>query len=367
MLVVGPDSDRTNPGGTPNRPMPLIESFRRLPKAELHLHVPGSVRRRTMGAFLAEDGLPAALADGYARAADGEGLSSYLSRFAAWNAVAWTPERLARVVAELRADLAADGVVYAELRLRPPSEDDGRWDALMAAAVAAAGAGNGPTLRFIDYVNRHWSAERAEREARRAVTWTGRGLVGFDVSGDESVYDATHLVRAVQLARDGGLAITTHAGEGAGPGAVWAALDLFAPVRIAHGVRSAEDPRLVAELRDRGVHLEMALTSNVQTAAVADPVGHPFAALLKAGLSVSLNTDCRTISGTTLSAEYAGATDALGLSPADLARAAAHAAGAAFLPDEQRRALVETVRTSWTGAAAAPSPIRRGRLGRSPP
>ncbi len=328
------------------------DSFRQLPKVELHLHVPGSVRPSTMRALVIEDGLPAALADSYTRAADGEGLTRYLSRFAAWNAVAWTPERLARIIAELRADLAADGVVYAELRLRPPSEDDGRWDALMAAAVAAAGTGNDPTIQFIDYVNRHWSAERADREARRAVRWADRGLVGFDISGDENIHDATHLVHAAQIARAGGLAITAHAGEGAGSASVWAALDLFAPVRIAHGVRSAGDPRLVTELRDRGIHLEMALTSNVQTAAVPDLAGHPFAALLTAGLSVGLNTDCRTISGTTLSAEYLLAADALGLSLADLTRATKHAAGAAFLPAAQRRALVDMIHQAPTPASS---------------
>ena len=336
--------------------MPRLASFRQLPKVELHLQVPGSVRPSTIRVLLVEDDLPATLADSYTRAADGEGLSRYLARFAAWNAVVWTPERLARVVAELRADLAADGVVYAELRLRPPSEDDGHWDALMAAAVAAAGTGDGPALRFIDYVNRHWSAERAEREARRAVTWAWRGLVGFDVSGDEGAYDAAHLVRAVRLARDGGLAITAHAGEGGGPASVRTALDLFAPVRIAHGVRSVEDPRLVAELHGRGIHLEMALTSNVQTAAVADLAGHPFTALLKAGLSVGLNTDCRTLSGTTLSAEYGIAANALGLSLADLARATEHATGAAFLPGQQRQSLLEQIRVAWRSTLPAPEP-----------
>jgi len=306
--------------------------------------------------FVAEDGLPVALADRYARAEDGEGLTRYLSRFAAWNAVIWTPERLARIVAELRADLATDGVVYAELRLRPPSEDDGHWNALMEAAMAGAVEGDGPTLRFIDYVNRHWTAERAEKEASRAAAWVGRGLVGFDVSGDESVDDAAHLVRAVRLARDAGLAITSHAGEGAGPTSVWAALDLFAPVRIAHGVRSAEDPWLVAQLRERAVHLEMALTSNVQTAAVANLARHPFAALLREGLSVGLNTDCRTISGTTLSSEYGVASDALGLSLVDLARATEHAARAAFLPDDQRQTLGDLIRARWASALQAPEP-----------
>ena len=329
-----------------------VELLRRLPKPELHLHVPGSVRPGTLRTFLEEDGLPAALAGSYGRAADGEGLTRYLARFSAWNAIAWTPERLARVVTELRADLAADGIVDAERRLRPPSEDPGNWDALMEAAIAAAQAGGGgPSLRFIDYVNRRWPAERAEAEARRATRWAGRGVVGFDISGDESLYGLAHLVPAVCLAREAGLWITVHAGEGAGPAAgpasIRVALDQFAPARIAHGVRSVEDPALLDELGERGIHLELALTSNMQTAAVPDLARHPFAVLLRRGLSVSLNTDCRTVSGTTLAEEFALAANVLGLSLAELARAAEHAAAAAFLSAEQRRSLVTRFRSGW--------------------
>lgn len=154
------------------------------------------------------------------------------------------------------------------------------------------------------------------------------------------------------------MAITAHAGEGAGPPSVWAALELFAPVRIAHGARAIEDPRLVAALRERGIHLEMALTSNVQTATVAELASHPFAALLQQGVSVGLSTDCRTISGTTLAAEYGLAADALGLSRPELALATGHAAGAAFVPDEQRQSLRDLLRAAWEpgGHAAEPAP-----------
>src|SRR5207247_6213859 len=100
-------------------PMPGAEYFRAVPKVELHLHAAGSVRPATMREFVAADGLPSALADHYAPAATGEGLPAYLTRFAAWDATVRSPDRLARVVAELSADLTADGIVYAEVRLRP--------------------------------------------------------------------------------------------------------------------------------------------------------------------------------------------------------------------------------------------------------
>jgi adenosine deaminase len=120
------------------------------------------------------------------------------------------------------------------------------------------------------------------------------------------------------------------------------ALDHFAPARIAHGVRSVEDSALLDELGERGIHLELALTSNVQTGCVRGLTNHPFADLLRSGLSVSLNTDNRTISGTTLSAEYAAA----GLSRAELARSVELAARATFLPASEREALVGRVR-AW--------------------
>jgi len=315
------------------------DRFREVPKVELHLHAAGSVRPATMRAFVAADGLPPALGDNYAPAAKGEGLAAYLARFAAWDATVRGPERIARVVAELSADLTADGVTYAEVRLRPPTDDDGLWHAMMESAVQAARAATTPALGFIAVMLRGWSADRAEREARRAATWAGRGVVALDVAGDEA------------LGGFAGLALATHAGETGGAAAVREALALLVPDRIAHGVGAAEDAELVSELRDRGLHLEMAIRSNVQTGAVEEPSRHPFAALLRGGVSVGLNTDNRTISGTTLSDEYALAAGALGLSWAELGRATVLAAQATFAPVDARRELVRRVQDAWTSRA----------------
>jgi adenosine deaminase len=323
------------------------DRFRAAPKVELHLHAAGSVRSATMRAFVAADGLSPALAGRYAPAATGEGLPAYLTRFAAWDATVQSPDRLARVVAELSADLMADGVVYAEARLRPPTDDDGLWHAMMEAAVQAAGAATTPALGFIAVMLRGWTAERAEREARRAAAWAGRGVVALDVAGDEALGGFATLARATRIAREAGLAIATHAGETGGAAAVREALTLLGPDRIAHGVGAAVDPELVAELRDRQIHLEMAIRSNLQTGAVPEPSRHPFASLLRGGVSVGLNTDNRTISGTTLSEEYALAADALGLTWAELTRATALAAHATFAPTDAKRELVHRVQAAW--------------------
>ncbi len=327
--------------------MSAAERFRRAAKVELHLHAAGSVRPGTMRELVAAGDRPPALGEAYGPAAPGEGLTAYLARFAAWDAAIRTPERVARVIGELCADLAADGVCYAELRLRPPADDDGLWHAMMEAAIGAAGAAKEPAVNFIAVVLRGWAGERAEREARRASAWAGRGVVALDVAGDEALGGLPPLAPAVALAREAGLGITAHAGETGGAPAVREALDLVAPDRIAHGVGAAADPDLLAELRARGTHLEMAIRSNLQTGAVPDPSRHPFARLLRLGLDVGLSTDNRAISGTTLSDEHALAAEALGLSWAELARATALAAEAAFLPSDARRELARRVRDSW--------------------
>jgi adenosine deaminase len=311
------------------------------------------VRPATIREFVAADGLAPALGERYAPAGPGEGLPAYLTRFAAWDATVGTPERLARVVAELIEDLSADGVAYAEVRLRPPTEDDGRWHAMMESAIQTARAVDAPAVDFIAVMLRGWSEERAVREARRAAAWAGRGIVALDVAGDEAIGGFASLAPAVRVAREAGLAIDTHAGETGGAPAMREALAVLAPDRIAHGVGVVQDSQLVSELRDRGLHLEMAIRSNVQTGAVADPARHPFATLLRGGVSVGLNTDNRTISGTTLSDEYALAADALGLTWAELARATRLAAEATFAPAEVRRRLAQAVSDAWARSAPA--------------
>ena len=325
--------------------------FDRVPKVELHLHAAGSVRPATIRELVAADGLAPALGERYTTAERGEGLPAYLTRFGAWDATVNTPERLARIVTELIEDLAADSVAYAEVRLRPPTEDDGRWHAMMEAAIQTARAVAAPVVEFIAVMLRGWSEERAVREAHRAATWAGRGIVALDVAGDEAIGAFGSLAPAVRTAREAGLGIAAHAGESGGAIAVREALALLGPDRIAHGVGAAQDPALVAELRDRGLHLEMAIRSNVQTGAVPDPARHPFAALLRGGVSVGLNTDNRTISGTTLSAEYALAADALGLSWTELARATMLAAEATFAPPKVRRQLAHAVGEAWARPA----------------
>src|SRR5262249_40602183 len=256
-------------------------------------HAAGSVRPATVRELVAADGLAPALGERYTAAGPGEGLPAYLARFAAWDAAVNTPERVARIVAELVEDLSAEGVVSAEGRRRPPREDDGLWHAMMESAIRTARAVAAPAVEFIAVVLRGWSEERAVREARRAAAWARRGIVALDVAGDEAIGGVGTLGPAVRGAREAGLALDAHAGETGGAAAMREALALLRPDRIAHGVGVVQEPELVAEVRQRGLHLAMALTSNLQTGAVRDLARHPFAELLRGGVSVGLNTDNR--------------------------------------------------------------------------
>jgi len=150
-------------------------------------------------------------------------------------------------------------------------------------------------------------------------------LVGVDLAGDEAGYPATLFAPAFRLAHEGGLPVTIHAGEAAGPDSVWDALRL-APRRIGHGVRSAEDPRLLDHLAASGVTLEVAITSNVQTGAARSRAEHQLAALVAAGVSVALCTDNPVVSDTRLSREYELAGDLVDAASLDLIRQSALAA-----------------------------------------
>jgi adenosine deaminase len=222
---------------------------------------------------------------------------------------------------------------------------------MMESAIQTARAVAAPAIEFIAVMLRGWSEDRAVREARRAAVWARRGIVALDIAGDEAIGGFATLAPAVRVAREAGLAIDTHAGETGGARAMREALTLLGPDRIAHGVGVVQEAELVSEVRERGLHLAMALTSNTQTGTVPDPARHPFAALLRSGVSVGLNTDNRTISGTTLSDEYALAADVLGLSVTELAHATTLAAEATFAPAEVRRRLAQAVSDAWSRAA----------------
>ena len=186
--------------------------------------------------------------------------------------------------------------------------------------------------------------------ARTAAAF-GAPVIGFDLAGPEAEYPAPPHAAAFLAAADGGLALTAHAGEVPGPERIREALALGVR-RIAHGVTAAEDPDVMALLRERDVTLDLCPTSNVQAGIVADLAAHPLAALHRAGVSVTLSTDDRTVSATTLTDEMARTAEALALTHAELAAIAVNGFRRAFGPRMVLEPMIRTAEAAWSAWTA---------------
>lgn len=320
----------------------------------LHDHLDGGLRPLTI-LELADDcgyrGLPAAdeqaLAAWFHAAAGSGSLERYLDTFVHTVAVMQTPEALVRVAREAVVDLAADGVVHAEIRMAPELVTRGgvSLDEVVEAIVlglregemAAVASGQPVTAGLLVCAMRNLDQVGAAADA--ALRHLGAGVVGFDLAGPEAGFPASMHGEVLARLRDGGMPLTLHAGEGDGPASVRDALAQGA-ARLGHGVRAVEDPDLLAELVARGICLEVAPTSNLMTGLASSYRQHPFGVLDRAGANVTVNTDNRLMSQTSMSAELRHLRDAFGITAADVVRYARNAAEAAFLPDPQQRAAV---------------------------
>jgi len=331
------------------------ELLRRIPKAELHCHLDGSVRPTTLLELGAEYGVtmpgqtPAELAHHmYVR--DARHLEDYLARFDTTLAVMQTEASLERIAYELAEDAWHDGVRYIEVRYAPVLNVVGGIS--MEAAVdaplrglARAKADHGIEGRLIICSLRHLDPAISLELARLAVAYQGKGVVGFDLAGGELGNPAARHAKAFEHARSHGMFCTCHAGEGDGADSVREAVHVCGAQRIGHGTRLIEDLRLTDELAKAGVAIEACLTSNVQTRAIPDYEHHPLRAYFERGMKVTLNTDNRLMSGTTLTDEYVHAARALHFGFDELCTLARNGFESAFLPVGERAALLERIDT----------------------
>jgi adenosine deaminase len=306
----------------------LLGLIERMPKAELHLHLDGSLRvdtalelARTRGVDAPRtwDGMWSSLVAPERTASQAE----LLRRFDLPIALLQDGEALERAAAELVEAKAAERVRYVEIRWGPALHTQrglGLADGIAAVVRGAseAAARLGVEARLICTALRSHDPAANVALAETAARFRDLGLTGWDLAGPEEAYpDAGAHGRAFEAARAGGLRITLHAGEWGGADQVRRALALD-PERIAHGPGTADDPSLVAELIDRRVTLDLCPTSNVQAGIVASVAAHPLARLHRAGVSVTLSTDDRTVSDVTLVEEYARAVAENGLTLAEL-------------------------------------------------
>jgi adenosine deaminase len=335
--------------------MPMVTSdlLRRLPKAELHCHLDGSVRPATL-LELARDqhvAMPRddaeALGD-FMRVDDARNLEEYLERFSVTLSVMQTAEAMERVAYELAEDCAREGVRYVEVRYAPVLNIRGGLTLAQAVehpltGLRRAQREHGIVARVIICALRHLPPATSLDLARLAVEFKDEGVVGFDLAGGEAGHPASDHAAAFAHAQAHGLPCTCHAGEGAGAESVADALHACRAHRIGHGTRLGEDAAILAEVRDRRIPIECCLTSNVQTHAAASYDTHPLRRYFDAGLQVSINTDNRLMSGTDLVTEYGLAARHLGFTFDELARLARNGFAGAFLPPEERAALLARV------------------------
>jgi aminodeoxyfutalosine deaminase len=313
------------------------------PKIELHVHLEGTIRPATLLEIARRNGetLPADTVEGLSALYEYTDFAHFINVWILTTNCLRTRDDFRRVVVDYAAEAASFGAVYLEGIFSPGERiqhgvaaDDifgGYTD-----GAAQALAEHGVTVRFTPDLYRGLDPELAEEVARLSVRHAGSGVVGLGLGGLED-RPAEPYRRALEIARDGGLAIVPHAGEAAGPDSILEVLSMD-PDRIRHGIRAVEDPAVLDEIVDRGLVLDVCPTSNLRTGVVARLEQHPLPQLRAAGVLCSINSDDPAMFGTDLGHEYELAA-ALGVSEAD-----AYAAGVAgAVCDEVTRARLAEV------------------------
>ncbi|MEV0567062.1 adenosine deaminase [Dactylosporangium sp. NPDC050588] len=343
---------------------PTYDEIRRAPKALLHDHLDGGLRPATILDLAAGIGheLPAATPEGlgewFVAAADSGSLERYLETFAHTVAVMQTRESLVRVARECALDLAADGVVYAEVRFAPEQHlaqglalaevVEAVLDGFREGSAEAAAAGNPIRVGTLLTAMRH--AARSMEIAELSVQYRDAGVVGFDIAGAEAGYPPTRHLDAFEYLQRENSHFTIHAGEAFGLPSIWQAIQWCGADRLGHGVRIVDDVaadnslgRLAAYVRDKRIPLELCPSSNVQTGAAASIREHPIGLLRDLRFRVTVNTDNRLMSGTSMSREMALLVEAFGYGWSELQWFTVNAMKSAFIPFDERLALINEV------------------------
>jgi adenosine deaminase len=331
----------------------------------LHDHLDGGLRPRTVLELAEEHGYrglptqdPDELATWFRQSADSGSLVRYLETFAHTVGVMQRPEAVQRVARECALDLAADGVVHAEVRMAPelltaqgtPIEAavEAMLDGYAQGAAEAAAAGTPISVGTLLCAMRQ--NDRWDEVAGLVVRYRDAGVVGFDLAGPEDGFPPDRIPSAIALLDGAGAHRTIHAGEAAGVESIRAALDGARAERLGHGVRIADEVPFEGEpgplarrVRDQQVPLEIAPASNVQTGAYPSLAAHPVDRLHRAGFAVTVNTDNRLMSGVSLSSELAAVAGTFGWSWDDVQVVTERALAAAFLPEQRRARLLADV------------------------
>jgi adenosine deaminase len=346
---------------TATSPQLGLETARRAPKVLLHDHLDGGLRPATVIELASEVGYrelpttdPDELARWFTLGADRKSLELYLEGFRHTVAVMQTRDAIERVAAECAEDLAADGVVYAEVRMAPELLTDGGLTLDETVTAMLDGFRRGATDRPITIgliVTAMRQAAKSVEIAELAVRHRDDGVVGFDIAGPEAGYPPTRHLDAFQLIQRENFHFTIHAGEGFGLPSIWEALQWCGAERLGHGVRIVDDitvrpdgrvalGRLASYVRDTRVPLEMCPTSNVHTGAAASIEEHPIDLLRRLRFRVTVNTDNRLMSGISLSSEFTMLARTFGIGLDDMEWLTLNAMKSAFWPFDGRLRII---------------------------
>tara|TARA_A100001037_G_C15047983_1_gene588720 strand:- start:130 stop:1218 length:1089 start_codon:yes stop_codon:yes gene_type:complete len=339
------------------------------PKVVLHDHLDGGLRPETIIELAEENGYPdlpttniGELSEWFHRGANRRDLSLYLETFQHTVGVMQTPDACYRVAAECAEDLAADGVVYAEIRYAPSlmTEKGSSIDEVIEATTAGFIEGSkNSNLTIGTLITAMRTADDSTEIAEAAVRHRDRGVVGFDIAGREAGFPPTLHLEAFQYLRRENFHFTIHAGEAFGVPSIWEAVQFCGAERLGHGVRIVDDisfdtngkpqlGRLAAYIRDRRLPLELCPTSNVHTGAVGSIAEHPIGLLRELGFRVTLNTDNRLMSDVSMTSEMMALHQAFGWNLEDFQWITVNAMKSAFWPfDERLRIINEIIKPGY--------------------
>ena len=326
--------------------------IRAMPKAEIHLHLEGTIDIETLLRLIGARGEP--LGDG--RRASLASLYShrdfrhFLENFRAICSEIRCPEDFALIATSLAERLHRENVVHAEVMCSPgsfvraglPAREV--MDAVSGATRRYARGNEGPSIRYLLDGVRQWGVRALEELVQTADSCREFDVIGIGVGGDEKAVEASELAPAFEEARRLGLHTTAHAGEFDGPRSVWEAMEVLQVERIGHGVRAVEDPGLVRALAAGGMVLECCPTSNLRTRVVGSWDRHPIPVLYRSGVTVTVNSDDPALFETSLCTEWGVLRDRLGLERSEVVRVGINTAEASFLPEPQRSDLVDRMR-----------------------
>lgn len=315
-----------------------------LPKVELHLHLDCSLSYDVVR-IIDPSVTRAEYEESFIAPAKCTNLADFLTRAVKGIELMQTREQLQLVVDDLFQQLTVDNILYAEIRFAPLQHLQKGLSAyevvaITEAATAEAIRRTGIEARLILCTLRHYTEAQSLETVQLVEQFADTCVAGFDIAADEAGFPIDAHVAAFRYAQEHQLFCTAHAGEAKGPESVWETLTHFGPTRIGHGVRSLEDPRLVEYLRTNRIHLEICPTCNVQIDLYDTYANHPVDRLYRAGVSLNLNTDTRTITNVTLNREYENMQAVFNWDIADFYATNVNALQAAFIPETLKRTLI---------------------------